>query len=992
MSSTLPVPSKGALRTLRNIVLGTSCTVAFSAGMLTEDRRRRIHAAREVHDNAKRLKSSRKYHGVGTASIEAFEEQAMRYSVDALMPAEGSKPLGTIDRIHDSGVGLMEVAAGSSMLSSSARSSKRLPHEKRTWRNLVSKTISKAVDIPTAPSKYRAPLMSKQNMHNRQLQLAFEVTKLLEDLTDLDAAALRFFNAFEEGCLVDGDGIKGPLVDAALKLSSAFRTQSNLEAATRVFEVITSCGDLDEEKFYLFEPEIIIRDLLSRRSSKHKEVAEASLKRAAAVFLTKFKEKPKTMRPSLEKLGDRLCAETCRSRLYDLTLELFMRLEICRGGRPPRAVQHLITATHRKGEHRKMFGYFEKFYAQTSPDQQQFYNVGSLVIDSVLRLDKEGQAEQALKVASQMAQDNQLLTSTTWFLKVLGNDWRAHRNITRTRAQFERLLPQLQYTQHPQAFYGAVIQFCVEVQDEATARSYYEKMRKIYRPSSDDIRIYGHFALAKAMRNDWEGVKEDLHKMKQLNPFAHDEFSASFSPILKRFVKSHSVDEIEDFVTDSINDSGLRLTPIIMNIMIESYAGRKEIDSIARWIEYSTAVGCPVDAVSFNTMLKHCFYTWKFTYGEIMNLYAAVRELDAKNTRLIDQDTVPILRQIAIAKCSDEEERRGRLKGLKPLDRPLRSLDSRGVYRAMAVTFAKGNALAALKIYRHAQKNKISVGSQHLLVAVKASLQHHKGNIRETTSLIRDAQMSGCNIHHSISAVFVKQIKDMNGNNDARSSRVDELARKTISTFEECGLQVPVTVVTHTASLLVSKGYCQPAIELLNSMSLRLGITSSEFDLVTLTVLLKAYIGLQDPGGVTWVVKMLSANNLTPDAHFRLLLKNTRREMTRRLQDPGCSDKMYRFLDAILDAIRCVHILRKDWVADKKAVKEKTIMIIGKAIEVQKAREAIRTSSPPKWNNRAANGYMAGNEGLDDTEAYVADGFGRHLHVQPHRGVEVVAG
>src|SRR6266487_1066956 len=92
MPTTLPVPSKGALRMLRNLALGTSCTVAFSAGLLTEDRRRRIHAAREVHDNAKKLKSSRKYHSTGTATVESFEDQVLRYREDAFwLPSKVAK-------------------------------------------------------------------------------------------------------------------------------------------------------------------------------------------------------------------------------------------------------------------------------------------------------------------------------------------------------------------------------------------------------------------------------------------------------------------------------------------------------------------------------------------------------------------------------------------------------------------------------------------------------------------------------------------------------------------------------------------------------------------------------------------------------------------------------------------------------------------------------------------------------------------------------------
>jgi hypothetical protein len=95
MSPSLPVPSKGALRALRHIALGTSCTVAFGAGLITEDRRRRIHTAREVSENARRLKTSRKYHSAGLSVAATFEEQVENYCKYG--PWKGGDKQGILD-------------------------------------------------------------------------------------------------------------------------------------------------------------------------------------------------------------------------------------------------------------------------------------------------------------------------------------------------------------------------------------------------------------------------------------------------------------------------------------------------------------------------------------------------------------------------------------------------------------------------------------------------------------------------------------------------------------------------------------------------------------------------------------------------------------------------------------------------------------------------------------------------------------------------------
>jgi len=90
-----------------------------------------------------------------------------------------------------------------------------------------------------------------------------------------------------------------------------------------------------------------------------------------------------------------------------------------------------------------------------------------------------------------------------------------------------------------------------------------------------------------------------------------------------------------------------------------------------------------------------------------------------------------------------------------------------------------------------------------------------------------------------------------------------------------------------------------------------------------------------------WVIKMLSTNKLVPDTRFRLVLKNTRREMIRLLESTQASDKMYRFFDTILDAMERVDLMRADWMADKKNVCDKTIMIMQNAIEVQARRADV---------------------------------------------------
>jgi len=932
MPTTLPVPSKGALRTLRNLALGTSFTVAFSAGLLTEDRRRRINAAREIHDNAKKLKSSRNYHSSGTAAIETFEDQVTRYQEDAFwLPSNVLKNTAIPTVSRPAGYKDPEASAASHTPirhPSLPISRCQIPPLTRVWRCWP--VSSEQLPEPQNPTPNK--------VHNRQHKVAFDVTKLLEEVpSNIDAALLRFFEAFDEGLPISDCGIIDTLADVAVKLSIACRQQSKLEDYEKVFDIFLRYGPVDEDKFYLFRRWRFIDSLLKHSSSEMNSLLDpAKLKKAASIYLTTFKQKPKVMSLRLETLGERLCAETCRSGMYGLTLALFTRLEANRSDGPMRAVDHLITATHMQGRHNYVFRYFEKFYSRTFPDQLQFYKIGGLVIDSILTFGDVDKAVQVLITASLMAQRDGMLLSTTWLLRVLGYDWRNHRDISRTRRLFERLELLLHVTKHPQAIYSAIIQFCIEAGDEASARSYYDKMRISYEPIPADARTYGHFAFAKAQRHDWPGVIEDFRKLKDFSPDYRDEHSASFTPILKLFAQSNSVSETEDFIRTFVEKSGLKLTTHIMNIMIDSYAKAGELDSIARWVAYAAEEGHAIDAVSFNTILNRLFRTWKFSFWEIWNFFLSVEKLGDVYSylRLIDKDTGPILRQIAISRCSDQGEITHRLRVLERLGQESdQHLDSQAVYQAMSLALAKGDAAASLKFYRRAETDQILVVSKHLVIAVKASLLLSGNQLDETTRLIWDAQRKGLDVGSSITAVFLHQIAELFEDRTHQTSHIIELAQRTISKFEEFQIDIPVHIVTTTASVLERRGHYRPCIVLWDAMSCRLNIPPSSFVLETLTVLLKAYIGLMDSNGIQWVVNMATANRVTPDTHFRLLLKNARRSTTRLLNSNPYQEKIHQFLESIEEALRLTKILRSEARLEKQDANQKLLNIIGKALQ-----------------------------------------------------------
>jgi hypothetical protein len=793
------------------------------------------------------------------------------------------------------------------------------------------------------------PKIRKHELQNRQGKLAADVTKLLQHPENVDEAAARFFEAFKEGLSMDGLGISQRLLEVAIELRNACEAQLKFESSDKVFDIILGYGTLHEEHFHLFRPEEVIRRLIARPSSDDSFLDLEKLKKASSIFLIKFKEKPTTMSKEMLSLGEKLCAETCRFGMYDLTLDIYSRVQSTRECGPPVAVAHLITATHRRGYHKKVFRYFHKYYTQTTPHQLEFYNVGGLAIESILSTRRIDRAEQALIAASQMAEKSGVLASTTWFLKVLGCDWRTHQDLERTRSLFGRLEPLLHVVQHPQACYGAIIQFCIEANNEPLAQRFYDTMRQSYSPTSEDVRIYAHFAFAKAKRNDWLGVKDDFYKMKQAStgPQYDQKLGSSLAPILDLYVQTHPTGDTEDFIRYFIDEIGINVTTNLTNIMVEVYGKAKEIDSLAKWIEYASAAGCPIDSVTFNTILNKCASAWNIPFWEIYRLYHTTCYLGPGHSRFLDEDTVPILRGIAMLGSPSQEELTRRLRTLKTLDRKSPDiLDSKDVLRAMAVTFAKENPVATLRVYKRAQKDQVLLESKHLCLAVKASLQLHPNNPEETLRHVQDAQKIGVDVSKAISTIIVHQMTVMYEEGSKGSRQITELAQRTVTTLENCGMKVSPIIIMQAANILGNQGHHRLSIDVLESLTQRINFQPSSFNLATLTILLKAYIGLRDHIGVQWVVKTLSANNLYPDTRFRLHLKNARRDTTDRLRSGFYSNHTYRFLDTVVEALETTRLMSEGVKEEQKNVKFKTIKIIENAIADQAAREELGSSQP----------------------------------------------
>ncbi|QSZ31106.1 hypothetical protein DSL72_000667 [Monilinia vaccinii-corymbosi] len=953
MPSALPVPSKGALRALRNIALGTSCTVAFSAGMLTEDRRRRIHGAKLVHDNAKKLRSSRQYHESSARLAETFEEHVLRYKDDGFWQA-GSTALSNAQSSEVVVTGDQTIGKTTEPVNLIPPS---IPFKPPRIESLHPPTPEEPKPKPTDIDE------------DRQLRLANDMQQILgneENPIAVASALRRFSEAFEEGLDTRSSGMQPCLLEAAIVLSKACRNLSKVEDMDKVLGIVLKSTTLSEADFKRFEPHVIIESLLKSPVDEANQDAYLSkLRKASALCLTDFSGKPGPISNKMRPVIVEACSLTCRFGMYDLTKQLFWRIEATRGKTPNPAVGSFIVAELQTKQYRSAMSRFFKYFIKTSPSQEELYRVTDALVESALEMKHFNTTEQILIETSKLTMSNQFQRSNNWFQKLLGSEWRRKRNIRQTKERFDRLKTVIPVICRAQAAYAVIIQLCVEAGDFQAAGKYHEQLLQVSGPCEDDILIRGQIARGKAMCGQWDDVKTDFAEMAKLNP-NKKVYGDIFPPILKLFAQSHSVAETEDFIRCFLEQYQVPLTPYASNIMIGEYAKGKELGSILRWVEYATSVSTCLDADSFNTILNQLYKAWDFSFEQVFQVHRMMLRSSVEYT---NDSTMAHLRQLALKDSKGIPEVAARK--LRSLPRATKAInDDNYPRRQIFEALGKGDFQKVVKIYEHACKEGVHIHGSVLGATLKATLHLNHGNFNMAVELLRDAKMKGYPLDNALVTLLTYRLPTfMDSAGSSRLVMFLRSAKEAIAKAEEHGIAVPESVFNEVTNILVRNGFFRDAIAFWTEAS-RTHSTVVRPSVVSLTILLKAYIGIKEPGGIIWITKMLSVHQIIPDARMKQILKNTRQTL-RKLK---LNSRLSTFRQAVEEAYAIYVMIRGDDQEDRKDARNKTLEIMERAMTLD-AQHSYQEQEINNWDDFKDESTNSGDPSQYDLEPMAGSSF-----------------
>ncbi|OBT64227.1 hypothetical protein VE03_06861 [Pseudogymnoascus sp. 23342-1-I1] len=957
MSLGVPVPSPGALRALRQLALGTSCTVAFTTGLLAEDRRRRIHSAREVQENGRRIKSSRSYHGAaGAVAVANFEDHVLNPPLYSGGDGEAPAPKSIASRGKD--------APSKSKRLVRPKSQRELKEDLEPVVAKEKRDASNDANLRARTQSHAAPVAIRKTgqRQSHQSALAASMTETLQaddSAAGIESAASAFFESFQNGLYIGKEPgrhesqLSKRLVSACGQLFDACQKHNSVGVYVPVIQKLLSLGPVEEDLFYeLHAPEVIayLLEIKTRKEGEDQGYLEA-LHSASSMYMTEFSSKRlETAHPQMRHLGVLLCAKATKEQLYELTDSIYWRMSAIPSDEAPSCVDYLILANHGMGHHKSVLHYFRRFYVLTEPSKFELDEVVGAALDSCLRRNALGQAEDVVRTGAEMARSGGFKMRAEWPMKVLGQHWRSTRDLASTRALFGRLETLVDCIDLPQALYSAIIQFCVEDGKDDQANAYLDQHTSINNGTAS-LRTCGHLALSKAMKEDWEGVERSFETMKPLlvNQKAKEQHAQVFAPIFKLYTKSHSVAESEQFVRKAMDEYGLVPNIYVSNIMVGKYAEANEIDSIPRWLETMRPLGIIPDAVSFNAMLTHYRDEWTIPFTSLLHLCHKMKDI---SPTLLDQCTAVILRESAIRETKGDRFAFTRFsRQIEHLRRGEEDADGGlDFYPSMREAMAKGSPLKTLRIYHSALKRtQIHIPPAMFALAIQAAIE---SRLSEDTSisallpLVSSAKERGIDISLGMARLLMHQLEDSSlGYMDLHS-----VLRKNTLLFADHGLAMPMAVATKVASVFSQRGLNRDALALWEYYAACNGISRDLTDLSSLTVLMRVHIALENVDGVRWVMDTLEQNGVVPSRRFMVGIKLGIANLRKGRGERG--GRMRGVLEEVLGEVR---LMRERHGTEGRRVGGRLLDILSEAVAEERG-----------WGAAAAKQQVAGD--LNPTE------------------------
>ncbi|EFX02933.1 hypothetical protein CMQ_2862 [Grosmannia clavigera kw1407] len=678
----LPVPSKAALRALRGIVLGTSCTLA----LITEDRRRRINMARSAIHNGNCIRSARRYHSDSNALADALEEEGSLTVENGVVHWKAAdtnaQRLSRQER-------LLLAASTPSAEEKDKPGPVEQPHTQQLDSRHIQQPLPSLVQQADGYKSRIRPMLRPQNaVPNGTAAAAVGladlpvVTAQLVELIAADSparleAAVKvllsteclFSSSSEDALSIPADQLQA-LRDASSALCRGCQEAGRMDLAQEVLRLAVQNLQLDEEAYFAHNPLPVVASLIpsnelmaAREKSEDTEAdndalddtAVRQLRKAIWLFLPHLVGSRSRSATEFVPLARQLLERAFAVGKRRLIKSVYAAI-VAYDGEMSGLMLWYIKRLHETERYKLIvWAYLAKPKAAVKLPTSGFLELGDRVVDAV-RLTNTAKAGEILRFLSTVrSSDRQMRTS--WVTELLHCQWRKGQDYEAVQQRFTALVTSkggglAARVHYPDGVYRVMVQIALEAGRTDEAEDFLATLRATNAAMADDIRVQGLFALQQAKQGDWEGVRARFGMAVTAamssggRGLVAEDTERVFVPIVKEYTRTHTIGETEDFLKSYIDGLGIPPGRRLVTLLAHEYGALREVQSFVGWLEYCAQAGFEVDAAFSNAILNSCRKHWKFGFRDLRTMY---RKLCVLSPNFEDRVTQTIMTHAAIS-------------------------------------------------------------------------------------------------------------------------------------------------------------------------------------------------------------------------------------------------------------------------------------------------------------------------------------------------------
>ncbi|KAL7924253.1 hypothetical protein ACQKWADRAFT_287747 [Trichoderma austrokoningii] len=309
-----------------------------------------------------------------------------------------------------------------------------------------------------------------------------------------------------------------------------------------------------------------------------------------------------------------------------------------------------------------------------------------------------------------------------------------------------------------------------------------EEMKYLYTLDPDaakaDVKLQSRLIVREATLGHWESVRDGIEALESANGTKPNDLRYTISKIIDVFVQTCSSEGLETLLRKFVRSYDLHLKSRWVNLVLDRYAGRHDLDSMFSWLQFCSEAGFQMDDAFIRRFYSGCRKYWSFSDKAITSLHQNLQGLAPTLS-----DFLP-----------------GKTNGKKPSSVPPATLESHNwvsetdAFDCMDWLSAQNEWERVCEAYGRLLLSGLHPSIRCLRLAVIGHLRKQDGSVDTAASLIDDARGRGYDVTEALTPLLLTRLE----NGDDAGDLIKQALRQ--------GARIHDSVYNKASQILSAKG------------------------------------------------------------------------------------------------------------------------------------------------------------------------------------------